>query len=296
MPVNKDDDGSRYVEAEVEVPGSPEEVWRAIATADGISSWFVPTRTERDLDGRPIRLISSFGPGMDSVAEVKVWDPPRRFVAENEEGSGEHGPGTVATEWIVEARQGGTCLVRVVHRWFTDSDDWDGQFEGHAYGWASAFFRILKLYLTHFPGQECTAFDLAAFSPSPGPETWTLIASAFEPDHTTGRFEATKGAPTLSGTLESTEVTDPELLHARERAPQVVAALEGMDGEDPQLLLRLDRPASGLAHVFIMAMGDQTMVSMRFFFYGDGAPTAAATAERQWSGWLAERFPQPPSP
>ena len=46
MPVRKDENGQRSVEAEAEVPGSPEEVWRAIATGKGISSWFVPTTVE----------------------------------------------------------------------------------------------------------------------------------------------------------------------------------------------------------------------------------------------------------
>jgi hypothetical protein len=35
--------GRRWVQVEVEVPGTPEEVWQAIATGPGISSWFVPT-------------------------------------------------------------------------------------------------------------------------------------------------------------------------------------------------------------------------------------------------------------
>ena len=36
MPVNKENDGRRSVQVEVEVPGTPEQVWRAIATAEGI--------------------------------------------------------------------------------------------------------------------------------------------------------------------------------------------------------------------------------------------------------------------
>jgi uncharacterized protein YndB with AHSA1/START domain len=117
MPVKKDSSGRRSVEAEVEVPGSPEEVWQAIATGPGISSWLVPT----ELDGRDGgSAVSHFGPGnsMDSVAKITLWDPPRRFVAETQEG-----PGTVATEWIVEARSGGACVVRVVHSWFASTDD-----------------------------------------------------------------------------------------------------------------------------------------------------------------------------
>jgi hypothetical protein len=42
MSVKKEASGRRSVELEIEVPGTPEEVWQAIATAPGISSWKVP--------------------------------------------------------------------------------------------------------------------------------------------------------------------------------------------------------------------------------------------------------------
>src|SRR5262249_4323547 len=144
MPVRKDASGQRSIEAEVEVPGSPEEVWAAIATGQGISSWFVPSTVEERAGGA---ATANFGPGMESVATIKTWDPPRRYTVETVEQ-----PGTIATEWVVEARAGGTCVVRVVHRWFASTDDWDQQFEGHAEGWR-AFFRILRLYLTYFRGE-----------------------------------------------------------------------------------------------------------------------------------------------
>jgi uncharacterized protein YndB with AHSA1/START domain len=38
----------RTIELEVEVPGTPEQVWEAIATGQGIAAWFVPAAgTER---------------------------------------------------------------------------------------------------------------------------------------------------------------------------------------------------------------------------------------------------------
>ena len=37
MPVNRDPSGRRSVQAETEVPGTPEEVWAAIATGPGIT-------------------------------------------------------------------------------------------------------------------------------------------------------------------------------------------------------------------------------------------------------------------
>lgn len=289
MPVRKDKDGQRSVEAQVEVIGSPEEVWQSIATGSGISSWFVPSQVEEREGGT---TVASFGPGMDAVAKITRWDPPRSFAAESEGEASEEAPGNVATEWIVEALSGGKCVVRVVHRWFADTDDWDGQFEGHAYGWATSFFHMLRLYLSHFPGQKCTMFQLTSITSLPALETFRTIKGALNISEN-GRFASTSGAPELRGVLEPLEeITDPDLLRIRKTSPQMVAALEGMEGEEPELFLRLDAPASGLAHVMVMGMGEQTWVSIRFHFYGDSGAVVAPDAEREWNAWLNERFPQ----
>ncbi len=81
MSVKKEASGRRSVQVEVEVPGTPEEVWQAIATGPGISSWFVPTEFE-ERDGKPVAVKLNFGPGMESRSVVTVWDPPRKFAAE----------------------------------------------------------------------------------------------------------------------------------------------------------------------------------------------------------------------
>ena len=105
MSVKKEESGRRSIQVEVEVPGTPEQVWQAIATGPGISSWFVPTRSEERVGGE---VVSNFGPGMDAAATITAWDAPRRFAAEGEMA----GPGSpkVATEWTVEARAGGVSL------------------------------------------------------------------------------------------------------------------------------------------------------------------------------------------
>ncbi len=260
MPVKKGKNGERSVEAEAEVPGSPEDVWRAIATGPGISSWFVPSTVDGRVNGR---ATANFGPGMDSVATITHWDPPRRYVAETVEE-----PGAVATEWIVEARSGGTCIVRVVHRWFASTDNWDDQFEGHTYGWA-AFFRILRQYLTHFAGQECSAVPLAAVSPAPVADTWRALTGGLLLNPDTRRASSIEPLPDLAG----------EIVH---RGPESY----------PELLLRLDRPSAGLAHMFVMSMCGPTLLTIRFYLYGPGGAAAAAPVQRAWEHWLADRFPQ----
>lgn len=262
MPVKKDPSGRRSVEAEAEVPGTPEEVWRAIATGPGISSWFVPTTVEGRAGGT---ATSNFGPGMESVATIKLWDPPRRFVAETVEE-----PGTVATEWVVEARAGGTCIVRVVHSWFASADEWDKQFEGHTHGWRN-FFRLLRLYLTHFSGQPSSAFQLMGMAPEPKSAAWAALMGAlgFSGAAVGQRLNARAGVPPAGGLVERV----------------------GEEAHPEELLLRLDRPAPGLAHLFAMPFGGQVFLSIRFYFYGDQAAATVARDEPLWRAWIEKHYP-----
>jgi uncharacterized protein YndB with AHSA1/START domain len=269
MPVNNDPSGRRWVQVEAEVPGTPEQVWQAIATGPGVSSWFVPTDIEEREGGR---VISHFGPGnsMDSVATVTEWEPPRRFLAESHDLGPEAPP--VATEWIVEAQAGGTCVVRVVHSWFASTDDWDGQYEQAEHGWP-VFFQILRLYLTHFPGQPCTAFQLMGAASEPATAAWASLTGALGLSGVGvgQRVCSADGAPTLAGLVDQV----------------------GPD-QYPGLLLVLNAPAPGIAHLFALPMGGQTFLPIRLFLYGDQASAVAASAEPAWQTWLAGRFPPAP--
>ncbi|QCI67319.1 SRPBCC family protein [Phreatobacter stygius] len=266
MPVKKDASGRRSVEAEVEVPGTPDQVWAAIATGPGISSWFVPSEVEERTGGT---AVSHFGPGnsMDSVGSITEWAPPRRFVVETTEG-----PSPVATEWTVEARGGGTCVVRVVHSWFASNDDWDSQFEGHTYGWLS-FFRVLKLYLAHFAGRHGTSFQVMGIAPEPKSEAWMALTGPL------GLAGAT------AGDQVATPADGPPLAGA--------VAWAGQPEAPEELLVQLDRPAPGLAHLVPHAMGGKVYLTIRFYLYGEGAGDAARQAETAWTAWIGARFASP---
>jgi hypothetical protein len=208
---------------------------------------------------------------MESLSTVTAWDPPHRYVAESRDDMGPDDP-TVATEWTVEAHAGGSCVVRVVHSWFTDKDDWDDQFEGHSYGWLS-FFRILRLYLADFRGQPAASFQLMGVAPEPKSEAWAALTRPLGLDSVTvgQRVQTPAGAPPLAGTV--TWAGQPEW-------PE-------------ELLIRLDDPAPGIAHLFPMPMGGQVYLALRFYLYGDQAPAAVARAEPLWQAWMSEHFPFP---
>jgi uncharacterized protein YndB with AHSA1/START domain len=266
MPVKIDDSGMRSVQAEVEVPGTPEEVWRVIATGPGVSAWFVPCEVEERVGGA---VVCNFGPGMESLSTITAWEPPHRFVADSRDDLGPDDP-TVATEWSVQARSGDTCVVRVVHSWFMESDAWDEQYEGHTYGWLS-FFRVLNAYLTHFRGQPSAAFQVVGTAPEPKEAAWAALTAplGLAGAEVGQRVSTPAGAPPLAGIVE----------------------WAGRPAWPEELLVRLDEPAPGLAHLVPHPMGGQIVFTIRFYLYGDGAAEAVARAEPAWQAWVNEHFP-----
>src|SRR5688572_9217222 len=104
MSVKKEASGRRSAQVEVEVPGTPEEVWQAISTGPGISSWLVPTEFQVK-GGTPVAVKTNFGPGMEMTSPVTDWNPPLKWAFQTESPI----PGTPlgACEWSVEARGGG---------------------------------------------------------------------------------------------------------------------------------------------------------------------------------------------
>jgi uncharacterized protein YndB with AHSA1/START domain len=269
MSVKTDLPGRRTVHAETEVPGTPEDVWKAIATAEGISSWFVPTRVETNADGTPSKMVMHFGPGLDVTAPITAWDPPRSFSAKSEIAAG--GP-AMATEWTVEARSGGTCLVRVVHSLFASTDDWDDQLEGTESGWPG-FFKILRLALTHFRGQPSASFYLMSMSTQAESDAWTSFVNAvgFADASTGSRVTTAANAPQLAGVVE-----------------------ERGSGKHPNtILLRVEAPAPGVVSMWACTMGGMVALGIQSYFYGAQAAAAAAQAQPLWEEWLQRKFPAP---
>ena len=268
MSVNTDANGRRSVQVEVEVPGTPEEVWQAIATGPGISSWFVPAVVE-ERDGTPVAMTLTFGPGMDSRSVVTVWDAPRTFSKESRGWM--PGSPSMANEWIVEARDGSTCVVRIVHSLFAGTDEWDNQLEATKSGWP-AFLRTLQLYLTHFRGQHATLMQLSVPAAGTDAEAWAALTTAVGVAGVPvgQQWTAPAGVPALSGVVE----------YVTQRPYDA--------------LLRIDTPAPGIAALGVASFpGGPTMVAMNCYLYGDQADETAARETPRWESWFRERFPMP---
>jgi uncharacterized protein YndB with AHSA1/START domain len=268
MRVKQEASGRRSLQVEVEVPGTPEEVWQAIATGPGVSSWFMPTEFE-ERDGKPVSLKVSFGPCMEAKSVITVWDAPRRFVNESESWVPDSPP--IATEWNVEARAGGTCIVRIVQSLFASTDQWDDQLEGGAAAWP-AFLRSLRIYLTHFRGQHGSLIQLSTPVACSEAEAWETLTCAL----------GVNGLKVGQRWTSHTDVSD------------LGGVLEYATENPYDVLLRLDTPCPGIAAVGAMTYpGGQTMVAVNFYLYGEQAAGIAARDTAAWEAWLQNRFPMP---
>ena len=261
MAVKKEPNGRRSIQVEVEVPGTPEEVWRAIATGAGISSWFVPSKVEERLGGE---LVCTFAPGMDSTAKITAWQPPRHMAAESQD----YGPKSpaMASEWSVEAKSGGTCIVRVVHSLFADTDDWDNQLTGLESGWP-AFFAMLKIVLTHYRGMAVHGMQEPSFTSGSGEEVWTKMAAALG---LTGaavgeKRSSTAGVPPVSGTVAYVKHNE--------------------------IIVHLEQPAPGLGMFYAQPCGGPIWAGVNFYLFGEKAAQAVERDQPLWRAWMDANFP-----
>jgi uncharacterized protein YndB with AHSA1/START domain len=250
----------RSLELEIEVPGTPEEVWQAIATGPGISSWYVP-HTVEEREGGAANASFGAGPEMQIAGRVAAWEPPHRVVFEGRDAE----PG-LAFEWLVEARDGGSCIVRLVNTGFGTGEEWDAQYDGMTEGW-QLFLLNLKLHLTHFAGQTATTMLPTAMWSGPRAQTWATVTDAL-------------GLPAAPAVGERVKVTADD-------APAMTGTVA--DVAPWRLALVVDEPAPGTAFLAAEGAGDQVGVSIWSYLYG---PEGAAAVERdgpRWQQWLDRR-------
>ncbi|GAA1841134.1 SRPBCC domain-containing protein [Pseudonocardia ailaonensis] len=134
------------IRREVTLAATPEEVWRAIATREGQAGWFMTFEEEP--------------PG----AEIEMDEPHRleqRF-------------GTQAIEYVVEARDGASTVLRFVHSGILE-EEWGDEFETMtAAGW-DLYLATLGEYLRHFPGRPAVYAEAEAPST---PDAWKRVLAA----------------------------------------------------------------------------------------------------------------------
>ena len=255
----------RRIDVEVELPVTADEAWAAIATGPGITAWFMPAEVEGEVGGS---VVHRPAPDMASTGTVTGYDAPQRFAYEEPAPIGDDPARPIATEFLVEARDGGACIVRVVQSGFGDGDAWDRAIESFATGWQQALLS-LRLYLTRFGGQSAAPITAATTARGPKEAVWAelLRALGVAPDPEPGRQLSTTGpdAPRISGTVE--------------------------EAADAILTLTLDEPARGLGLIGVGGLGDdEVFVTIRAQLFGPEAGPVAAREQERWAAWLAQRL------
>lgn len=272
MPIKKDGTGKRWVEMDLLVPGTPEQVWQAVATGPGNAAWFVKGEIEPRVGGA---FKLDFGAGVVTGGEVTTWNPPEAFGYV--ERDWEPGAPPVATEITITGRSGDRSVLRIVHSLFASEDDWDDQMEGFENGWPG-FFAVLRCYLAHFPGKPAASFMTMLPTPRDALSTWQALCNALDlAGASVGeRRSLTNGPEPWSGVVE----------HVHQ------------DAQQRYVMLRLQEPGPGIVLVGTYdkgatshgAAGPSTNVSVCRYFYGNDGDARVASAEPAWQEWLKERF------
>lgn len=251
------------LEFAVEVPGTPEQVWQAIATAQGMSAWFLPTTLEEREGGA---LHFAMGPEMGSDGRVTGWEPPRRIAYEEDwaalMGKSPDELSPMTSEFVVEAQSGGTCVVRVTTSGFGVGADWEAEWwDDMGVQWRPAF-DALRVYLAHFAGQEAVVLEVSETVVGDADALWSAVRDA--------------AGLTGEGAVVGAAV-------APRGATGVVERLG-----DRQALIRLTGPVPGMLTLSVYAYGDEgeASIAVRASLFGPDAAAYVRDEEGPWGDWL----------
>jgi hypothetical protein len=220
-------------EERIEIPASLELVWEAITTNSGAWSFQV------DVEGDTAHFRREpFAP--DATATVTAWEPPHRFAYEDP---------TFATEYLLKARDDGSCVVRVVSSLRGDGEGWDDIAEEAAKGWRMTL-EVLRVYATHFAGRPSARIDLIVPVDAPPSARAEIAARLTE-------------FPIADGVVEH-------------RGPYFT-------------LLRATDPGPGMFAISCFPMDAVTLsVNVTGRLYGPEAEAIAARERPRWQNWITE--------
>ncbi|MCL6302304.1 SRPBCC family protein [Streptomyces kronopolitis] len=155
------------IRREVVLPASPEDVFAAVTSGTG--AWMFPKEK-----------VAAVG-GSDAEDDaVTVWEPPHRFEVRVD---GEDGWFN-ALEYVIEARDGGTAVLRYVHSGVMSDEDWDGQYDG-ARLHTDFYLHTLGQYLRYFTGRPAAFADVQGPAASRTPDGFGTLLRALGATATT---------------------------------------------------------------------------------------------------------------
>ncbi|MFG6503546.1 SRPBCC domain-containing protein [Microbacterium sp. P05] len=169
--MNRSERIEHRAERTYEVIATPEQVWEVIATAEGLTSWMLPTNLEPRVGGAVTFDLGD----VTSTGVVTAYEPDARFAFEEPWPIAEEpenlAPGMaqwfesigvplsevyeglthvspIATEFLIEAGSGGTCVLRVVTSAYGNGAEWENEFFDEM---VASLGAILDNVATRFP-------------------------------------------------------------------------------------------------------------------------------------------------
>ncbi|MFJ6669878.1 SRPBCC domain-containing protein [Actinosynnema sp. NPDC091369] len=213
--------------SEVELAGvTPEQVWEAIATGPGIDSWFMGKNEVEP--GAVVR--QAFG-GYQPAHPITAWEPGEHLAYG---GDKEPDGRFVAYEFLVEGRDRGSTVLRMVAGGFLPGDDWEEEFEAMTAG-GEMFWQTLVTYLRHFAGR--TARPLTVFGPpiTDWPALWQRLGGKLGLDHaprTGDRADLDGGVVYFANSQTIGIRTDRALYRFFQGMPGVLIAMHAVFADD----------------------------------------------------------------
>ena len=166
----------RSLEASMDLPATPEQVWRCLVEAEHLTNWFpLHAKIEPGVGGS---VWMSWGEGdWSESAKIIIWQPQGRLGTRFDMAWGGSEPLPITQEYILEAQGGGTTRLRVVHSGVGPQTDWDDIFDASRRGWAFEL-RGLRHYLAHHFGTPREVVNVARDVANVDQRTWDRVMRA----------------------------------------------------------------------------------------------------------------------
>ncbi len=239
---------------EIVLDGTPEEVWRLLSEADGITRWFAPEA--RVKDGK---LWLSYGPGMEGEGKIHLSEPGKAF------GWTESGAMPKVVEFYLEG-DGGKTRLRLVQSGFGEGAEFDSEYEAVNGGWRT-YLAAMAFGLLHHKGDACTQVAKMSMLPGKREDLIEKLSSLLG-------FAKSLGALPLGGEYEAN-------LGALGRVQGV-----RLDPDKPgYYLLTLENWERSLMGLFVESFGDQLAVTQQWYLFG-GAQEKAEAVQGAIAQWM----------
>lgn len=256
-----DREGTRTIEAEIEIDAPVDVVWEALADPRELERWFpLEARVEPGQGGT---VWMSWGNEFEGESKIVAWDEGRRLAYTWIEEA-------IVADFTLEAR-GGSTVLRLVHSGFPTDASWDEWFGSTVRGWDFEL-RSLELYLERHRGEDREVVYLRRRVERSHEATWSRLVEAFEGVDAVEPGESYETtAP--DGTLLAGRVVD------LDPPRQWAGTIETMDGA----LLRLStEPCHG---------SDDVRDATIFLSVWDAEPSRIESIRAAWRDRLEAIFP-----